>query len=95
MPHIAVPQSFELHRARPLRREKPVARLARQVEGLQVPLAAARAAYAAAGCPERLQVLLQAGVGHSVTSEMDAAVDAFFDKWLLGGAAPGAAAAPR
>ncbi|KAK9840969.1 hypothetical protein WJX81_003405 [Elliptochloris bilobata] len=54
------------------------------IAGLEAPLAAAREAYAACGGPEHLQVLLAEGVGHAVSPEMEAAVEAFFCKWLLG-----------
>ena len=61
--------------------------LARQIAGLEAPLAAAREAYAASGRPERLEVVLQQGVAHAVSPEMEAAVEAFLRTWLLGSAA--------
>ena len=55
-----------------------------QVAGLEEPLAAAVRAYAECGRPDSLQVNLQKGVAHTVTAQMDAAVEAFFCRWLLG-----------
>ena len=40
-------------------------------------------AYDAAGCPEKLQLYVEAGLGHSESLAMDAAVRQWLDKHLL------------
>ncbi|CAL8472161.1 g11703 [Coccomyxa elongata] len=55
------------------------------VKGLTEALERTKAAYARAGCAENFQVFFQKGLGHSVSHELDAAVNAFLDKHLLQG----------
>ncbi|KAG1670889.1 hypothetical protein FOA52_000391 [Chlamydomonas sp. UWO 241] len=47
----------------------------------------ARAAYETAGCPERLELFVDVGRGHETSPQMQAAVRAWFDRWLLTSAA--------
>jgi len=42
-------------------------------------------AYDAAGCPENLQLYVEAGLGHSECPAMDAAVRQWLDRHLLKG----------
>ncbi|HEX7896652.1 MAG TPA: alpha/beta fold hydrolase [Planctomycetota bacterium] len=52
------------------------------VEGARLAIAAAEEAYRAAGCPEKLKVMVAEGVGHKVTPEQHAAALAWFERWL-------------
>jgi dienelactone hydrolase len=51
-------------------------------EGARLAIAAAEEAYAEAGCPEKLRVMVAEGVGHKVTPEQTAAAHAWFERWL-------------
>jgi len=44
----------------------------------------AAAAYAAAGAADKLQLYVEAGVGHQRTAGMDAAIRRWFDQHLQG-----------
>ena len=52
------------------------------VEGARIAIAAAEAAFAKAGCPEKLKVMVAEGVGHKVTPEQSAAALEWFERWL-------------
>lgn len=52
------------------------------IEGARIALASAEAAYKAAGCPEKLKIMVAEGVGHKVTPEQNAAALEWFVKWL-------------
>jgi dienelactone hydrolase len=52
------------------------------IEGARIAFASAEAAYKAAGCPEKLKILVADGVGHKVTPEQHAAALEWFVKWL-------------
>jgi dienelactone hydrolase len=52
------------------------------VGGARIAIASAEAAFKAAGCPEKLQVMVAEGVGHKVTPEQHAAALEWFTKWL-------------
>jgi dienelactone hydrolase len=51
-------------------------------EGAKRAIASAEEAFKAAGCPEKLKVLVAEGVGHKVTPEQQAAALAWFEHWL-------------
>jgi dienelactone hydrolase len=50
--------------------------------GAKLAFAAAEAAYKAAGCPEKLRIMVAEGVGHKVTPEQNAAALEWLVKWL-------------
>jgi len=52
------------------------------IEGARIAFASAEAAYKAAGCPEKLKILVAEGVGHKVTPEQNAAALEWFVTWL-------------
>jgi dienelactone hydrolase len=52
------------------------------VEGARIAVASAEEAYRAAGCPEKLKVMIAEGVPHRVTPEQNAAALEWFLKWL-------------
>ena len=52
------------------------------IEGAKIAFASAEAAYKAAGCPEKLKIMVAEGVGHKVTPEQQAAALAWFERWL-------------
>ena len=52
------------------------------VEGARIAVEAAEEAYKAAGCPEKLKVMIAEGVPHRVTPEQNAAALEWFLKWL-------------
>jgi dienelactone hydrolase len=52
------------------------------IEGARVAFASAEEAFKAAGCPEKLKILVAEGVGHKVTAEQNAAALDWFVKWL-------------
>jgi dienelactone hydrolase len=52
------------------------------IEGARIAIAAAEEAYKAAGCPEKLKVMIAEGVPHRVTPEQNAAALDWFLKWL-------------
>lgn len=52
------------------------------IEGARLAFAAAEEAYKAAGCPEKLKVLVAPGVGHKVTDEQHQAARDWFARWL-------------
>lgn len=52
------------------------------IEGAKIAFASAEAAYKAAGCPEKLKIMVAEGVGHKVTPEQHEAAVAWFEKWL-------------
>jgi dienelactone hydrolase len=52
------------------------------IEGARIAFASAEAAYKAAGCPEKLKIMVAEGVGHKVTAEQHAAALEWFVKWL-------------
>jgi predicted esterase len=49
------------------------------IDGARIAFASAEAAYKAAGCPEKLKILVAEGVGHKVTPEQHAAAV----EWLV------------
>jgi dienelactone hydrolase len=51
------------------------------IEGARIAFASAEAAYKAAGCPEKLKIMVAEGVGHKVTPEQNAAAL----EWLVKG----------
>jgi dienelactone hydrolase len=51
-------------------------------EGAKLAIASAEEAFRAAGCPEKLKVMVAEGVGHKVTPEQQAAALAWFERWL-------------
>lgn len=52
------------------------------IEGAKIAFASAEAAYKAAGCPEKLKIMVAEGVGHKVTPEQQAAAMEWFERWL-------------
>lgn len=52
------------------------------IEGARIAIAQAEEAYKAAGCPEKLKVMIAEGVPHRVTPEQNAAALEWFVKWL-------------
>ena len=50
--------------------------------GAKLAFATAEAAYKAAGCPEKLKIMVAEGVGHKVTPEQNAAALEWLVKWL-------------
>jgi len=52
--------------------------------GVHEALKPAAAAYAAAGAADKLQLYVEAGVGHQRTAGMDAAIRRWFDQHLQG-----------
>jgi dienelactone hydrolase len=52
------------------------------IGGARLAIASAEAAFKAAGCPEKLKVMVAEGVGHKVTPEQHAAALEWFTKWL-------------
>jgi dienelactone hydrolase len=50
--------------------------------GATLAFATAEAAYKAAGCPEKLKIMVAEGVGHKVTADQNAAALEWFVKWL-------------
>ena len=52
------------------------------IEGARIAFASAEAAYKAAGCPEKLKIMVAEGVGHKVTPEQNAAAMEWFERWL-------------
>ena len=52
------------------------------IEGARIAFASAEAAYKAAGCPEKLKIIVAEGVGHKVTPEQNAAALDWLVKWL-------------
>ncbi|HLY10838.1 MAG TPA: alpha/beta fold hydrolase [Planctomycetota bacterium] len=52
------------------------------IEGARIAFASAEAAFKAAGCPEKLKILVAEGVGHKVTPEQQAAALDWFVTWL-------------
>ena len=52
------------------------------IGGARLAIAAARDAYQAAGTPEKLQIRVAEGVGHTVTAEQHAEALAWFERWL-------------
>jgi dienelactone hydrolase len=52
------------------------------IEGARVAFASAEEAFKAAGCPEKLKIMVAEGVGHKVTPEQNAAALEWFTKWL-------------
>jgi len=48
----------------------------------QKKFASAEEAFKAAGCPEKLKILVAEGVDHKVTTEQNAAALEWFLKWL-------------
>jgi len=52
------------------------------IEGARIAFASAEAAYKAAGCPEKLKIMVAEGVGHKVTPEQNRAALEWFEKWL-------------
>jgi dienelactone hydrolase len=52
------------------------------VEGARLAFASAEAAFKAAGCPEKLKIMVAEGVGHKVTPEQNAAALEWFSTWL-------------
>jgi len=52
------------------------------IEGARIAFASAEEAYKAAGCPEKLKIMVAEGVGHKVTAEQNAAALEWFVKWL-------------
>jgi dienelactone hydrolase len=51
-------------------------------EGAKLAIASAEEAFQAAGCPDKLKVMVAEGVGHKVTPEQQAAALAWFERWL-------------
>ena len=52
------------------------------VGGARLAIAVAEEAFKAAGCPEKLKVMIAEGVGHKVTPEQNAAALEWFATWL-------------
>jgi dienelactone hydrolase len=52
------------------------------IEGARIAIASAEEAYKAAGCPEKLKVMIAEGVPHRVTPEQNAAALEWFIRWL-------------
>lgn len=52
------------------------------IGGARIAIASAEEAFKAAGCPEKLKVMVAEGVGHKVTPEQNAAALEWFVKWL-------------
>jgi hypothetical protein len=52
------------------------------LQGVDIAVAAARAAYAAAGAPEKLRLFVEPGVGHDCTPAALAEVAAWMDAHL-------------
>lgn len=52
------------------------------IEGARIAFASAEAAYKAAACPEKLNIMVAEGVGHKVTPEQHSAALQWFVKWL-------------
>jgi dienelactone hydrolase len=52
------------------------------IEGARIAFRSAEEAFKAAGCPEKLKILVAEGVGHKVTAEQNAAALEWFQKWL-------------